>query len=110
MATIYYKTRTGGNRPTAGGVLVAERQKVVRNDGDGPSVTYRSPRSAGSKRRPNDPFDPRHVMRHPRVDAGRVFAAAVFPERRYPDLCVHADVVGVLYLQRAAGIALKHGD
>lgn len=52
----------------------------------------------GSKFRPNDAFDPRNVVRHSGVHARRVLAAAVFAERRYPDLRVHTDVVSVLHL------------
>lgn len=57
--------------------------------------------------RPNDRFDPRNIVRHSGVNAGRVYAAAVFPERRDSDLSVHTGVVGVRYLQRTAGIALE---
>jgi len=56
--------------------------------------------------RPNDPFDPWHVIGHSGVDAGRVPIAAIFPERRYTNLTRHTRVVGVFYLQRAARIAL----
>lgn len=56
--------------------------------------------------RPNDPFDPRNIIGHFGVDAWRVPIAAIFPERRYTDLTRHTCVIGVVYLKRAAGIAL----
>lgn len=56
--------------------------------------------------RPDDRFNPRNVIRHPGVNPGRVYAAAVLSERRYADLSVHASVIGVGYLERTAGIAL----